>query len=130
VRPEVWPNGTSFQWAVQSVGRGAGTFDIVLRPQVKFTPHVPGLVALELFVFEADANSVPPYSFEVRLTPALEAANAIIAKPQYDLLMNILNYFHPIGVEVLTTSIRRHVVEVEQNPQAAFPDYTYPHFRQ
>jgi hypothetical protein len=130
VRPEVLPNGTSFQWAVQSVGRGAGAFDFVLRPQVRFTPRRPGLLALELFVFEADANAVPPYSFEIRLDPALEAANAIVSKPQYDLLMNILNYFHPIGVEVLTTSIRRHVVEVEQNPQAAFPDYTYPHFRQ
>jgi hypothetical protein len=43
--------------------------------------------------------------------------------------MNILNFFHPIGVEIVTGNIRKHVLEVEQDPQKAFPAYTYPDFR-
>jgi len=123
------PGTGAFHWSVEELGCGRGSFDFVLRPQVRFTPHEPGLVSLHLFHYEADAEAMLPYTVEVRLNAALEAANAIVPKPQYDLVMNILNYFHPIGVEVLTGRLRKHVVEVEQDPQKAFPAYTYPHFR-
>jgi hypothetical protein len=43
--------------------------------------------------------------------------------------MNLLNYFHPVGVEVVTANLRQHTREVVQDPQKAFPAYTYPDFR-
>jgi hypothetical protein len=70
-----------------------------------------------------------PYTFEVRLKTALDVPATIIPKMQYDLLMNILNYFHPIGVEVITQDVRQHVVEVRENLLSSFPGYTYPDFR-
>jgi hypothetical protein len=101
----------------------------VLRPAVAFTPRRPGFLALNFTYLEQDPDSTFPYTFEIRLKPPLEAANAVIPKDQFDLIMNILNFFHPIGVEVATGKIRKHVVEVEQDPQKAFPAYTYPDFR-
>jgi hypothetical protein len=100
-----------------------------LRPTVRFTPRQPGVVALNITYLEPDPNSTFPYTFEIRLKPQLEAAKAIIPKHQYDLIMNILNFFHPIGVEVVTANIRKRVVEVEQDLKKAFPTYTYPDFR-
>jgi hypothetical protein len=43
--------------------------------------------------------------------------------------MNILSYFRPIGIEVITLNIRQHVVEVRENLLNAFPGFTYPDFR-
>jgi hypothetical protein len=71
-----------------------------------------------------------PYTFAVRLKPALSAdPNITIRKDQYDLLMNALNALHPIGIEVDTLAIRQRVVEVRDQLLNAFPDYTYPNFR-
>jgi len=70
-----------------------------------------------------------PYTFEVRLKPELEAANAIVRKEQYDLVMNILNAFHPVGVEVMTQALRERVVELQGSNLEANPDYTYPNYR-
>ncbi|MFE5587282.1 LamG-like jellyroll fold domain-containing protein, partial [Kitasatospora sp. NPDC056531] len=69
-----------------------------------------------------------PYTFEVRLRPELVAAGEVVPKDKYDLIMNILNTLHPIGVEVLTGALREHVVEA-RDAATANPDYTYPKFR-
>lgn len=76
-------------------------------------------------------DNVAPYSFELRLKPALEnVRTTVIRKDQFDRIMNVLNAFHPIGVEVITRAIRERVVEVRDNQLLnAFPNYTYPHFR-
>jgi len=123
------PAAGAYNWSTDAVGLGAGRFDFVLRPQVRFTPTAAGAVALNLTYLQPDAGAVEPYTVDVRLAPALDVPATIILKEQYDLLMNILNYFHPVGVEVLTRSIREHVVEVRQNLLDAFPGYTYPDFR-
>ena len=125
------PGSPVFTWNLNRIGLGNGSFDFVLRPKATFTPRQPGLLDLNINYFENDpsGSSTLPYTFEIRLKPALEAANAIIPKHQYDLIMNILNYFHPIGVEVLTANIRKHVVELDQDPLRAFPFYTYPDFQ-
>ena len=123
------PPGGSYDWSTAEVGNGEGTFDFVLRPSVQFTPRQTGLVALSLTYLEADPDSVDPYTFEIRLNDTLNVPATIIAKSDYDLLMNILNYFHPIGVEVVTRQIRQHVVEVRENLLNAFPGYTFPDFR-
>jgi hypothetical protein len=128
-RFDVLPDTGSFNWSLGKLGEGEGSFDFVLRPAARFTPHRPGLAALNVTYLEQDPHSTFPYTFEIRLKPQLDANNTIIPKHQYDLLMNILNYFHPIGVEVVTGNIRQHVVEVEQDPQKAFPAYTYTDFK-
>jgi hypothetical protein len=129
VRFDVLPGTGAFNWSLGQFAHGSGSFDFVLRPTVRFTPRQPGLVALNITYLEPDPNSTFPYTFEIRLKPQLEAAKAIIPKHQYDLIMNILNFFHPIGVEVVTANIRKRVVEVEQDLKKAFPTYTYPDFR-
>ncbi len=118
-----------YNWSVVPAGCGKGSFDVVLQPGVTFTPQAPGLVALNLSYLERDQQSTFPYTFEVRLKPALDVPATVIPKHEYDLIMNVLNYFHPIGVEVVTTNIREHVVEVKDNLLNAFPGYTYPDFR-
>jgi len=123
------PAAGSYNWSAQAVGSGSGSFDFVLRPQVKFTPKKTGWLALNLTYQEQDPSAVFPYTFEIRLKSALDLPGTIIPKPQYDVLMNILNFFHPIGVEVITKNIREHVVEVRENLMNAFPGYTYPDFR-
>jgi hypothetical protein len=123
------PAAGDYNWTVEALGPGKGSFATVTRPGTTFTPVSPGLVKVALLYVESDANRVAPYTFDVKLKPALDVPATIIAKPQYDLIMNILNYFHPIGVEVTTRKIREHVVEVRDNLLNAFPGYTYPDFR-
>jgi hypothetical protein len=125
----VYSPDPGYNWSIDKIGQGTGSFDSVLRPQVKFTPKEPGILALNITYLESDPQSRFPYTFEIRLSPALDLPGTIIAKDQYDLIMNILNYFHPIGVEVITQNIREHVVEVKGNLLNAFPGYTFPSFR-
>lgn len=70
-----------------------------------------------------------PYTFQVRLRPELDTPQTVISKDQFDLIMNILNTLHPVGVEVLTAAIRAHVIELQGDQSPANPDYTYPKFR-
>jgi hypothetical protein len=123
------PAAGSYNWSTARVGNGDGSFDFVLRPAITFTPKKTGMVELSLRYEEGDPTSTSPYRFEIRLNDALNVPATIIPKDQYDLLMNILNYFHPIGVEVITRNIREHVVEVRDNLLNAFPGFTYPDFR-
>jgi len=117
------PTTGSFTFSTTTIGRGTGAFDFVLRPRVTFTPARPGLLILNLSYFEEDPKRVLPYTVEVRLNDDLDVPETIIPKTQYDQLMNILSSFHPIGVEVITESIRAHVIEIEDNPLNAFPRY-------
>lgn len=127
--PPAPPFPGNFNWSLTRIGNGSGSLDFVLRPAVKFTPRSPGLLALSVTYLEPDPQNTFPYTFEIRLNNALNVPGTIIPKDQYDLLMNVLNYFHPIGVEVLTRNIREHVVELQGNLLNAFPGYTYPDFR-
>jgi hypothetical protein len=70
-----------------------------------------------------------PYTFQVRLRPELDTPQTVISKDQFDLIMNILNTLHPVGVEVITAAIRAHVIELQGDQAPANPDYTYPKFR-
>lgn len=83
----------------------------------------PGLVR----AIYVQPGHTPPYTVKVRLRD--ESNAPIIRKEQYDLIMNILNVFHPIGVEVLTEAIRRYVIEVRGQLINTVPSYTYPNFR-
>lgn len=118
-----------YNWSLDEIGHGRGAFNSVLRPQVTFTPREPGFLFLNVTYLKPDDQSTFPYTFEIMLKGSLNVPETIIPKHQYDLIMNILNYFHPIGVEVITENIREHVVEVRENLLNAFPGYTYPDFR-
>jgi hypothetical protein len=128
-RSDTLPATGNFNWSLTPVGRGSGSFGFMSGPAARFTPDQPGPAALNVTYLEQDPNGTFPYTFEIRLKPSLEATNAVIPKHQYDLIMNVLNFFHPIGVQVVTSNLRKRVVEIEQDPTKAFPVYTYPDFR-
>src|SRR5262249_39652619 len=118
-----------FHWTLQPADLGNGAFDFSRRPELVFTPTATGGAVLQVTYFEPAERTVAPYSFEIRFTPALDVPSTILPKDQFDLIMNLLNYFHPIGVQVITANLRQYVKEIAQKPQLAFPAYTYPDFR-
>jgi hypothetical protein len=118
-----------YNWSTRSIGAGAGSFDTLVRPSARFTPTKPGLLVLALTYVARDDSRMAPYTFEIRLKPALDVPATFIPKDQYDIIMNVLDAFHPVGVEVRTDHIGKHVREIEQDPTKAFPAYSFPNFR-
>ena len=104
----------TYNWSSHAIGAGAGAFDTLVRPTAHFTPSAPGLLVLVLTYVQRDLTHAAPYTFEIRLKPALDVPATIIPKAQYDIIMNVLDAFRPIGVEVRTDQIRKHVREIEQ----------------
>jgi hypothetical protein len=119
----------TYNWSSRAIGAGAGSFDTLVRPTAHFTPSAPGLLVLVLTYVQSDVTRAAPYTFEIRLKPALDVPATIIPKAQYDIIMNVLDAFHPVGVEVRTDHIRKHVREIEQDPTKTFPAYSFPNFR-
>jgi hypothetical protein len=128
VVPGTPPAGV-YNWSTRTIGAGTGTFDTVLRPTAHFTPTRPGLLMLAVAFVQNDPTRAAPYTFELRLKPALDVPATNIPKVQYDIIMNVLDAFHPIGVEVRTDRIRQRVREIVQDPTKAFPAYSFPNFR-
>ncbi len=128
VVPAAVPAGT-FNWSTRTIGAGAGSFDTLLRADTHFTPTRYGPLVIALTHVRSDAALAAPYTFELRLKPALDIPATIVPKPQYDIIMNVLDAYHPIGVEVRTDRLRSHVVEIEHDPTKAFPAYSFPDFR-
>jgi hypothetical protein len=123
------PPAGAYNWSTRTIGVGTGTFDTVLRPTAQFTPTRPGLLMLAVAFVQNDPTRAAPYTFELRLKPTLDVPATNIPKAQYDIIMNVLDAFHPIGVEVRTDRIRQHVREIVQDPTKAFPAYSFPNFR-
>ncbi len=115
------------QWTVSAAGQAQARLNSITLPTVTLQGVLAGQVRVAALYLIGDNPA--PYTFEVRLNPTLEAANAIIRKEQYDLVMNILNAFHPIGVEVMTQPLRQQVVELQGSILDINPNYTYPNFR-
>jgi hypothetical protein len=128
VVPSTLPPGT-YNWSTRAIGAGAGSFDTLVRPSAHFTPSKPGPLVLALTYVARDDSRAAPYTFEIRLKPALDVPGTFIPKDQYDIIMNVLDAFHPVGVEVRTDNIRKHVREIEQDPAKGFPAYSFPSFR-
>lgn len=119
--------GESLTWVLRLGLAAKARLNSTTLPQVKlFGDQAGPILARAVYLLR---NNAAPYTFEIRLKPDLEAAGVFIRKEQYDLIMNILNAFHPIGVEVITLAIRKRVVEVRDQLLSAFPAYTYPNFR-
>ena len=132
----VWALGTGLgeqlTWSLQTSAAAAARLNSTTTPSVQLTADAAGPVGVHALWQWPDRT--PPYTFEVRLSPALEAreqggATVIIRKDQYDLVMNVLNELHPVGVEVSTQIIREHVVELGESLLGVFPGYTFPDFR-
>jgi len=87
----------------------------------------PGAVVLR--ALGSRPGRTAPYEFELRLVPALDVPSTVIRKDQYDIVMNVLNSLHPIGVQIRTDNVRAHVVEVAEGLAEALPGYTFPPFR-
>ena len=92
----------TYNWSTRAIGAGAGSFDTLVLPNARFTPSKPGLLVLALTYVARDNSLAAPYTFEIRLKPALDVPSTFIPKEQYDIIMNVLDAFHPIGVEVRT----------------------------
>jgi hypothetical protein len=118
--------GEHINWAVR-LGGASARLSSTTTPVVQVQGQQAGFAQVRANYIHAGAT--PAYTFEVRLKPELEQAGVVIRKEQYDLIMNILNAFHPLGVEVNTEAIRPRVVEVREGLLSAFPDYTYPNYR-
>ena len=117
--------GEHLAWSTVPFSRGRVELDSLVRPTVTAKSVAPGAALVRAMYIRGD--HLRPYQFEVRLNPTLEAqANLKIRKDQYDLVMNIVNWFHPLGVEVVTRALRPRVVELEQADAELFPGYTYP----
>jgi hypothetical protein len=129
VDPGSLPNTGAYNFSTRAIGNGTGTYDFTQRPVVTFTPRRTGEILLSATYVGHDDAGAAPYTFGIGLSAELDVPATIIPKDQYDIIMNILNAFHPIGIEVTTDRIRSHVVEIEQDPSKAFPAYSFPDFR-
>ena len=118
---------------VDGVALGDATLSSDVSSHVDLTGTAPGGVMLKAFYVQPRAGDlVDPYQFRVRVNPALLSqlgATGLIRKDQYDLIMNIVANFHPIGVEVITDELRQHVMEFRVASTETFPTYTYPAYR-
>ncbi|MEW1913740.1 LamG-like jellyroll fold domain-containing protein [Kitasatospora sp. NPDC085895] len=138
LRQTIGPDqGIEIGWSVLPFGPGRAEPLVFDAPVTPVSGLAPGLVRLRAYCLRG--SSVLPYQCEVRLREDLEAVGAVIGKGQYDLVLNILNWFQPIGVEFLTGRLRAHVRELagavgdaDLLPAFTFPTYhTYdqPPFR-
>jgi hypothetical protein len=60
VRFDVLPATGSFNWSLGQFAHGSGSFDFVLRPTVRFTPRQPGLVALNITIWNRIRTALFP----------------------------------------------------------------------
>ena len=118
---------TRLSWSSGPLPPTSGQADVTTTslPAIQLIGRRAGYVWVQAAFREAGANG--PYAMQVRLSTAVPAA-ATITRDQYDLVMNVVHALHPLGVEVLTRSIRPAVVELAGSPSVD-PDYTYPKFR-
>lgn len=114
-------------WATGTFDTGEIALDSSTQPTVRLTARAAGTAWAQASYLLGSGRV--PYTFQVRLRGELNTPATKIAKDQYDLIMNILNTLHPVGVEVDTSAIRPHVIEIQGDRQQANPEFTFPKFR-
>lgn len=118
--------GPRLGWASGTFDNAAITLTSSTAPTVTLRADSAGMAWVQAsYLVGGQPN---PYTFQVRLRPGLDTDTTVITKDQHDLIMNVLNVLHPVGVEVNTAAIRAHVVELH-DLLPINPDYTYPKFR-
>ena len=132
----LWPLGTGLGerlvWSLRPGGSAQAQLSSTTTPTVGVTAGAAGPV-LARAVYQWPDHS-PPSTVRVDLNAQLRAleqggTRVVIRKDQYDLIMNVLNELHPVGVEVDTRAVREHVLELRDSLLDLFPPYTYPDFR-
>ena len=119
-------DGDELGWSAIPSGRGRVELASLVRPANQVKGVELGMT--QVWASYLRGGHLGPYQCEVRLKPGLDAQPTVtIPKDQYDLVLNVLNWFHPTGVEVKTGRLRRHVVELGEGD--LLPDYTYPTYR-
>ncbi|MFD4507784.1 LamG-like jellyroll fold domain-containing protein [Streptomyces sp. NPDC058457] len=124
---QVPDEGPRLSWASGTYDTAAITVGSSTRQTVTLRADAAGMAWVQAS-YLIGAEPVP-YTFQVRLRPELDTPATVITKDQHDLIMNVLNVLHPVGVEVNTAAVRAHVIEVQGDLAQANPDYTYPKFR-
>jgi DNA-binding beta-propeller fold protein YncE len=120
--------GEKLSWATVPFSRGQVELSSLVSPSIQVIGQEAGNALVRAVSVRGD--HLLPYQFEARLASALDADPAVtLSKDQYDLVMNVLNWFHPIGVEVRTDRLRAHVVELGTGVADLAPGYTFPGFR-
>jgi hypothetical protein len=125
--PDALPAGYRLGWSSGALVDGAVDVSTSTLPAVDLTGRRAGRVWLQATLRDVDA--LTPFQVEVRLRDELVAAEAIVSRDQYELIMNVLHTLHPIGVEVVTRRLREAVVELRGAALDADPRYTYPQFQ-
>jgi len=118
---------TRLDWATRAFDTAQATLGSITQPAITLRGDSAGVSWVQAAYLLGDLPA--PYTFRVGLRPELDDPGTVITKDQYDLILNILNVLHPVGIEVGTQIIRDHTVEVRGDLTAANPDFTYPKFR-
>jgi len=126
----VQPTGLSqvrLGWATGQRGPGRAILGNPTLPASTLHGDTAGLTWVQASYLLGDAPA--PHTFRVGLRPELDRPDTVISKDQYDLILNILNALHPVGIEVSTQVVRDHTVEVRGDLAPVNPDFTFPKFR-
>ncbi|MFJ4647308.1 LamG-like jellyroll fold domain-containing protein [Streptomyces bobili] len=120
--------GQELSWSVTTSGHGRVTSASLDSPVNRIEGSAPGVVLVRAEYLPS--GGLWPYQCEVRLNRELDGTEVKISKDCYDLVLNILNWFHPIGVEFRTERLRRHVLELSDDSVDAnlLPAYTFPNY--
>ncbi|PJN25519.1 LamG-like jellyroll fold domain-containing protein [Kitasatospora sp. CB02891] len=111
--------GVRVAWSALPFGPGRAEPVAFDAPVTAITGLAPGLVRIRA---DCLRGPVLPYQCEVRP----KDPQAVIGKGQYDLVLNVLNWFQPIGVEFLTGDLRAHVRELAGADADLLPAFTFP----
>ncbi|MFE7509890.1 LamG-like jellyroll fold domain-containing protein [Streptomyces sp. NPDC057540] len=116
--------GEALVWSALPNGHGAAEPLTPDAPVCEVVGLAPGRVTIRATYLPAEG--LRPYQCEVGLKPALEASpDAAVTKEQYDLILNVLNWFHPLGVECRTDRLRALAgLDPEETERPRL--YTYP----
>ena len=119
--------GPRLGWSSGTFDNAAFTLTSSTQPTITLHADSAGMAWVQASYLIGDKPT--PYTFQVRLRPDLDTPDTVITKDQFDLIMNVLNVLHPVGVEVNTAAIRAHVVELQGKLANTNPDFTFPKFR-
>ncbi|MFJ2089480.1 LamG-like jellyroll fold domain-containing protein [Streptomyces sp. NPDC087901] len=97
--------GEALAWSSTPDGHGTAEPATPDAPVCGVAGRLPGRVSIRATYLPGEG--LRPYQCEVRLKPGLESEpGAAVTKEQYDLILNVLNWFHPLGVECRTDRLR------------------------
>jgi hypothetical protein len=103
---------TGVRWYAERVTGADGEIAPRVGPQSSFTPSAPGVVVVMALGY-ARRGVTAPYELRVTLPPG-----ALIGFSQYEVLMNVLDHAHPLGIGVNTAEIRRDHVDLDDDGDA------------